>query len=276
MAPPRRRPGPPPRAGRPTAGPPAGTGLVRVFSGTLPRPGRLPCLVSLDARSAHFVNGTAWRPVQRGGRPHPGLRPQTRKSRPDMATVRGSSRWGRGRVQRVKLLFVSQSQLHDLRPHAAHQVQPDGPPGIPRRVHLRSGLHPDVGQPGLAEQLGCPAAGRRIGAVAGEGRVEDLAHPVEGRMRRVAQRMFGVRLGDGDPAARLGQAHHLGHHHRGLWHVDQQGSGMGQVERARPEPGGPGVRGHDLHPPEPAIGDERGRHGGMRRVGVKAYDPAAG
>ena len=100
---------------------------------------------------------------------------------------------GRG-VQRVKLLLVSQSQLHDLRAHAAHQVEPDGPAGISRWVHLRSGLHPDVGQPRLAEQLGYPAADRRIGTVAAEGRVEDLADPVEGRMRRIAQGMFGVRL----------------------------------------------------------------------------------
>ncbi len=132
---------------------------------------------------------------------------------------------GRG-VQRVKLLLVSQSQLEDLRAHAAHQVEPDGPAGITRWVHLRSALHPDVGQPRLAEQLGY----RRIGTVAAEGRMEDHTDPVEGRLRRIAQGMFGVRLRDGDLAPRLGQAHHLSHHHRRLWHVDQQGSGMDQVE----------------------------------------------
>ena len=86
--------------------------------------------------------------------------------------------------------------------------------------------------------------------------------------------MFGVRLGDRNRAARLGQPHHLGHHRRRVGQVDQQGAGMDQVKRARWQPGVPGVGGHDLHPAQCPVGGELGGHGGVRRVGVQAHNPA--
>jgi hypothetical protein len=63
-------------------------------------------------------------------------------------------------------------------------------------------LHPHVGQPRIAEQFRHPAADRRVGAVAAEDHREDRADPVEG-MRRIAQRVLGVRLGDRNHAPGL-------------------------------------------------------------------------
>ena len=47
---------------------------------------------------------------------------------------------------------------------------------------------------------------------------------------RVAQGAVHVRLQAGDPAAGLGQPHHLGEHFGGFGHVHQQGAGVHQVE----------------------------------------------
>ena len=105
------------------------------------------------------------------------------------------------RVQLVKFRSAGQPHLQHLRAHGAHQVEAEGPAGVTRRVHLRSGLHPDIVQSGLTEKLGYPAADPRVGAVAAEGHGEDLAEPVEGWVRRVAQHVLGVGLHGRDLAA---------------------------------------------------------------------------
>jgi hypothetical protein len=78
------------------------------------------------------------------------------------------------------------------------------------RVHLHPGLYFDPFQSGLAEKLRYPAADPRIGAVAAKCDREDVPEPVEGRVRRVAQRMLSVWFHGRDPAARAGQPGHLG------------------------------------------------------------------
>ena len=89
---------------------------------------------------------------------------------------------------------------------------------------------------------------------------------VERRMRRVAQRMLGVRFHARHPPARAGQPGHLGSYLGGRGKVDQQRAGVHQVKRARRQPGAPGVGRDDLHAAQPPPGGKLDRHGGMRRI----------
>ena len=177
-------------------------------------------------------------------------------------------------VQVVELGRAGQAHLEHLRLHGAYEVSTDGPPGIAWRVHLHSGLYLDIFQPSLAEELRDTSADPWIGAVAAEGHREDVAEPVEGRVRRVAPAVLGVGFHGCYPAARPGQPHHLGSHVAGVGEVDQQRAGVYQVKGTRWQSGPPGVRGHDLHTAQPPPGGKLGGQGGMRRVRVKADDPA--
>ena len=129
-------------------------------------------------------------------------------------------------VQLVEFRGAGQAHVEHLGPHGAYEIRADGPPGISRRVHLHSGLHLDIFQSRLAEERRYPPADPWIGAVAAEGHGEDVAEPVEGRVRRVAPAVLGVGFHGRDPATRPGQPHHLGSYVRGVGEVDQQRAGM--------------------------------------------------
>ena len=179
------------------------------------------------------------------------------------------------RVQLVEFGGAGQAHIEHLRPHGTNEISADDPPGIARRVHLHPGLHLDIVQSRLAEQLRYPPPDPGIGAVAAERRREDVAEPVEGRVRRVAPAILGVRFHGRHPAAGPGQPHHLGGHVPRVGDVDQQRAGVHQVKGTRRQPGSPGIRSHDLHPAQPPPGGELGGHRGMRRVRVQAHNPAS-
>ncbi len=178
-------------------------------------------------------------------------------------------------VQLVEFGGPGQAHLEHLRPHGADQVGADSPARVAGLVHLHPGFYPDIVKSRLAEELRYPPADPRVGAVAAEGHREDVAEPVEGRVARVAQAMLGVGFRGRYPAAGPGQPHHLGGCAGGVGEVDQQRAGVYQVKGVRWQSGPPGVCGHDLHAAQPPPGGELGGHGGMRRVGVQADNPAS-
>jgi hypothetical protein len=71
------------------------------------------------------------------------------------------------RVELVEFGLGRKPELQYVRPHAAHQVDQEGPAGIAGRVHLGPRLNPDILQPRLAQQLWYPTAETRIGAADG-------------------------------------------------------------------------------------------------------------
>ena len=127
---------------------------------------------------------------------------------------------------------------------------------MPRTKSSRIVRRESPGQACLPVELWQAAAGERVGAVAAEGGEEDLAEPVPGRMRRVAQRVLAVALQAGYPAAWLGQSRHLGEDLGGVGDVHQQGAGVHQVKGTRRQPGVPGVGLNDLDVAQPVLSSE--------------------
>jgi hypothetical protein len=83
---------------------------------------------------------------------------------------------------------------------------------------------------------------------------EDVAEPVEGRVRRVAPAVLGVGFHGRDPAAGPGQPHHLGGHVCGVGEVDQQRTGVHQVKGTWWQSGSPH---RPRHPDSLDVSDHR-------------------
>ena len=91
----------------------------------------------------------------------------------------------------------------------------------------------------------------------------------------IAQRVLAVWLQAGHPGAWPGQPDHLGQDLGGFGNVDQQGTGVYQVERARGQSGAPGICRHDVDVAQPALTGELPGHRDVGRVGVRAHDASA-
>ena len=115
----------------------------------------------------------------------------------------------------------------------------------------------------------------RSGAGPAEAGTEDLAQPVPGGQRRVAQRMLGVGLLAGDPPARPGQPDHLADHLGGTGDRHQQGAGVHQIEDSEGRPVCLASADITSDVGQPVRADVLAGQRDMSRVGVQPHHPPA-
>lgn len=140
--------------------------------------------------------------------------------------------------------------------------------------HDGGGSHVDVHQPGLTEQARKAAADVHVHAVL----APEFGHGADDTVPRwmwwLADARYPVDVLDGDGAARPYQRRHLRHDRCRVRHVDQQQTGVHEVESSPGKLGCGGITPYQVDVAESSLGDGLARHVEHPRVGVDPHRPA--